>query len=174
MEDPLLIFPDAIFVLDHQDKIIGVNRAGEDLLHITHADLLGKPVDVLFPLQSTSAYREEDEEIEPTLIVGSADIKSKRPPAEPAGAVEEENDLPETILLSGGRKSKKSPNVHPQDDLHRTILEQKTVLSPSPRPSHAKKISNEDKINASNDEDFFTETVILKTDKDKDKGSVHE
>ena len=50
---------ETIIILDNQNKIVGVNSAGEQLLQMKEADLLGKSADLLFPCQSTKAYREE-------------------------------------------------------------------------------------------------------------------
>jgi diguanylate cyclase (GGDEF)-like protein/PAS domain S-box-containing protein len=59
MAFPLNDFPEAIIFLDTDNQIIGVNLAGEHLLRMKQTDLIGKSVDVVFPRQSTSAYRDE-------------------------------------------------------------------------------------------------------------------
>ena len=59
MESPLRDLPEAIIVLDTDGQIIGVNSAGEYLLKMKRTDLIGKSVDVVFPRQSSSAYRDE-------------------------------------------------------------------------------------------------------------------
>lgn len=59
MAFPLNDFPEAIIFLDTNNQIIGVNLAGEHLLRMKQTDLIGKSVDVVFPRQSTSAYRDE-------------------------------------------------------------------------------------------------------------------
>lgn len=59
MKDPLQNIPEAIIILDTHNQIIGVNPVGEQLFNIKQADLVGKSVDVIFPRQSTTAYRDE-------------------------------------------------------------------------------------------------------------------
>ena len=59
METPLYGSPEAIIILDINNKIIGVNPAGEHILQIKRADLIGKSVDEVFPRQSSTAYRNE-------------------------------------------------------------------------------------------------------------------
>lgn len=50
---------DAIIILDNHNQIIGVNPMGEKLLRMKQADMIGKSVDLIFPRQSTTAYRKE-------------------------------------------------------------------------------------------------------------------
>lgn len=59
MGSPLTSLPEAIIILDIDNRIIGVNPAGEDLLKMKRADLIGKSVDEVFPRQSSLAYRNE-------------------------------------------------------------------------------------------------------------------
>lgn len=59
MDSPLRDLPEAIIILDIDNQIMGVNPAGEQLLKVRRADLIGKSVDVVFPRQSSAAYRGE-------------------------------------------------------------------------------------------------------------------
>jgi len=59
MKDLQVNTPDAIIILDNHNQIIGANPVGEQLLKMKEADLIGKSVDVIFPRQSTTAYRDE-------------------------------------------------------------------------------------------------------------------
>ena len=59
MDSLLHDLPEAIIFLDIDNQIIGVNPAGERLLKVKRADLIGKSVDVVFPRQSSAAYRGE-------------------------------------------------------------------------------------------------------------------
>jgi diguanylate cyclase (GGDEF)-like protein len=51
---PYKEFPDACLILDDKSQIVGINPAGEKLLKIKHADVIGKSVDELFASQSIS------------------------------------------------------------------------------------------------------------------------
>lgn len=44
-------FPEACLTIDADDRIVGINLAGEKLLKIKQADVCGKPLDELFPKQ---------------------------------------------------------------------------------------------------------------------------
>ena len=59
MELLLSDFPEAIIFLDTDNQIIGVNLAGEHLLKMRRTDLIGRSVDAVFPLRSSSTYRSE-------------------------------------------------------------------------------------------------------------------
>ena len=59
MASQLNDFPEAIIFLDINNQIIGLNLAGEELLKMKQADLIGRPVDTVFPQQSSSTYRDE-------------------------------------------------------------------------------------------------------------------
>ena len=59
MDFPVNDFPEAIIFLDTDNQIIGVNRAGEHLLKMKRTDLIGRSVDVVFPLGSSTKYRNE-------------------------------------------------------------------------------------------------------------------
>lgn len=59
MKNPLQNIPEATIILDNHNQIIGVNPVVEQLFNIKQADLVGKSVDVIFPRQSTTAYRDE-------------------------------------------------------------------------------------------------------------------
>ncbi|MGB7876957.1 MAG: diguanylate cyclase [Anaerolineales bacterium] len=59
MESPLHGLTEAIVILDIDSKIIGINPAGEYLLKMKRSDLIGKSVDVVFPQQTSLAYRNE-------------------------------------------------------------------------------------------------------------------
>jgi len=59
MKNPKIEFPDLTILLDKKNKIIGVNEVGEQLLILNPTDLLGKSVDVIFPQQSSTDYRNE-------------------------------------------------------------------------------------------------------------------
>lgn len=59
MESPLHNLPESIIFLDLNNCIIGINPAGESLLKMKRADLIGKSVDIVFPRQSSSVYRNE-------------------------------------------------------------------------------------------------------------------
>lgn len=59
MNSPLCGLPEAIIILDVNNQIIGVNPAGEYLLKMERADLVGQSVDAVFPRQSSKAYRNQ-------------------------------------------------------------------------------------------------------------------
>ena len=59
METPLYNLPEAIIILDVDNQIIGVNPAGEFFLRMKRVDLIGKSIDIVFPRQSSSSYRNE-------------------------------------------------------------------------------------------------------------------
>jgi diguanylate cyclase (GGDEF)-like protein/PAS domain S-box-containing protein len=59
MESPLRDLPEAIIILNIDNHIIGVNSAGEQLLNMERAELVGKSVEAVFPRQSSEAYRSE-------------------------------------------------------------------------------------------------------------------
>lgn len=51
---PVKEFPEAFLILDVNNRIIGINPAGEKLLMIKQADVVGKFVDGILPIQSLS------------------------------------------------------------------------------------------------------------------------
>jgi len=64
MASPLRSIPEAIIILDSDNRIVGINLAGEHLLKMNITDLIGKSVDSVFPQQSAITFRNEiiDEE----------------------------------------------------------------------------------------------------------------
>jgi diguanylate cyclase (GGDEF)-like protein/PAS domain S-box-containing protein len=64
MGTPLIKFPEAFLILDSRNRIIDLNQAGEELLKIMKADVLGKSVDELFARHSIMIT---DEEVLPAL-----------------------------------------------------------------------------------------------------------
>jgi hypothetical protein len=117
---------------------------------------------------------QDAEVIQETVILGSDDFKSRRPPSEPFSAGAAENNLPETVLLSPGKKTTGHSDVSLQKDLTENFLKKKEVSSPAQDQGQVKETTKEKKKDALKDEDFLTETVILRTDKTKDKGSANE
>jgi hypothetical protein len=93
------------------------------------------------------------EVIQETVILGSNDFKNKRPPSIPASTGTAENDLQETVILSPGKKSTGHSDLSQQKDLTENVLKKKDALK---------------------GEDSLAETVILRTDKSKNKGSAKE
>ncbi len=59
MASPLRGLPEALIILDNDNRIIGINPAGEHLLNMKRTDLIGKSVDSVFPQQSSSLFRNE-------------------------------------------------------------------------------------------------------------------
>jgi hypothetical protein len=117
---------------------------------------------------------QDAEETQETVILEPEDNRSKRPSSEPVSAGASENDLPETILLSPGQKKAKHSEVSGQKDLTENFSKQKEFSSPARNQYLAEKSSKEKKRDDPDDEDFLTETVILRNDNAKDKGSVNE
>ena len=54
MEFSPIDFPDACLIVDAKNQIVGINRAGEKLLKIKRADIIGQSVEVVFSSRSIS------------------------------------------------------------------------------------------------------------------------
>jgi hypothetical protein len=95
-------------------------------------------------------------DIEETIILGSDKFEGKRSPSEPAIADPAKDELPETLILPSGKETDKSFDVTGQNN--------STLDLENDRGQETKKAKNNQK-DTLEEEDFLTETVILKTGK---------
>jgi hypothetical protein len=114
---------------------------------------------------------QDAEDIKETVILRSNGYKIRRPPSEPFSAGAAENDLQETVLLSPDKKATGHSDVSQHKDLTENFLKKKEISSPAQDQGQVKETTKEQKKDPQKDEDFLAETVILRTDKVKDKGS---
>jgi hypothetical protein len=112
--------------------------------------------------------------IQETVILGSDDFKRERTPSEPITEAVSGDDLPETVILPSGKKDVDYSDASLAQNSTEHISTTKETLNAAPEQVRKKKTTQAEKKDALNDEDFLTETVILKTNKDKDKESEHE
>ena len=122
----------------------------------------------------TDKALQDVEVIQETVILRSNGFKNKRPPSEPVSTGAAENDLQETVILSPGKKMTGHSDVSHQEDSTENFSKKKEVSSPAQDQGQVKKTTKEKKKDALKDEDFLAETVILRTDKSKNKGSANE
>jgi hypothetical protein len=116
---------------------------------------------------------QDAEVIQETVILGSDDFKNKRPPSEPVITGEAENDLPETVILAPDKKTPGNFDAGQQKDFTESFSKKKEVSTPAQDRGQAKKTTKEKKKHTLKEEDFLTETVILRTDKSEDNGSTN-
>jgi hypothetical protein len=103
------------------------------------------------------------------VILGSDDSEGKLPPSEPVSPDSVKDDLPETVILTTGKEPTMNFDVSQQNNFAERFSRKKETLSPSQREGQIKKALSGKKKDILKDEDFLTETVILKSDSAEDK-----
>ena len=101
------------------------------------------------------------EDIEETIILESDQVEDKRPPSEPVIADPSKDDLPETVILPSGKETGKGFDVNQ----HKHSA--KDLENDQGQETQTAEIKKKDALE---EQDFLTETVILKTGKTPKNG----
>lgn len=117
---------------------------------------------------------QDGEALQETVILGSEDFKSKSPPSGPLKGSDAKNDLPETLILTTGGKAAGNFDLSQQKNFTEYPSETKDISNSENNREKLKQTAKKLKKDALEDEDFFTETVILKSDTAEDKGIDNE
>jgi hypothetical protein len=105
------------------------------------------------------------EDIEETIILESDPFEDKRPPSEQVISGPEKDDLPETVILPSGKEAGKSVIASQQKNLTKDLENDRGEVT------QTAKCKQKDTLE---EEDFLTETVILKTGKEQNSGIENE
>jgi hypothetical protein len=122
----------------------------------------------------TDQALQDEEEIQETVILGTDDFESKKPASDPFTQAESGDDLPETIILPSGKKDIDHSGVRQPQNKTKHVSATKETFSTAQEQVRKKKTTQAEEKDVLSDEDFLTETVILRTNKDIDKESEHE